>query len=517
MGIIRSQSIKSTIITYIGFSIGAINMMFVMPHYLSPSEMGLISVFAALAAQMVTLGSIGMVVVVNKFLPYYNAHLEVKKRDLITIILIIGSLGMILVLGLTELNKDFIIRKFGKNAPLLIDYLYLLPSFAFGYFFYSTFDAFNNNYKFTVWSSFVRELFFKSFNLLTVIVFAFGWLSFHSFMNFYSFIYWFGAILIAINLIKNKHFFLPFKVSKLTNRLRSKIISYALPSWGINILGVTSQFVDTFAIAGLLGLGQAAIYNIARLIISPCILPSAAIINISIPFLSNAWRQKDIAMIETIYKKSALVLFMVGGGLFFLIWSNIDDVLHLLPDKFYGSPTILNDAKFVILFFGLARLCDFATSVNGYILQNSKKYYLIDLTSNIFLISMMIPLNYFMIKKFGILGAGYANFIAFFIINGGKALFLYSKEKIHPFTKKWLLLPIIFFALLFINYLITQIFQINIFLNFPDTLILKLIRISLRSAILAVIIIPLIYKLNISEEINDLIDKLLKIKTFKTK
>jgi O-antigen/teichoic acid export membrane protein len=509
MGIIRSQSIKSTLITYIGFTIGVINLMFVMPHYLTNSQIGLIQLFVAFATQVVTVGSFGMVVVINKFLPYYKTHLPPKKRDIITIALIIGTIGMFLILGLSFLNMDMVIRKFSKNSPLFINYLYLFPFFAFGYFYYYVFESFNNNYKFTVWSSFVRELFYKIFNLLTTLLFAIGLLSFSGVMDMYATMYWVGAILLILNLVKNDLFYVPFKISSLTKRLRKNVAQYSISAWGISVLSVTSQFIDTFAIAGLQGLGKTAIYSIARFVITTIVMPSSAVVSISIPIISEAWRQNNIAKISEVYKKSALVLMLICGYIFFLIWANINDILHILPDKFYGSPEVLNNAKYVILLLGLARMCDFATSNNNYILQNSKKYYWIDLYSNIFLILMMIPLNYFMIKKFGILGAGYANLIAFFVINTFKTLFLYVKEKMHPFSGKWWLMIAWFAGALLISYVLNFAFHHFLFVSTTDSILLKLMRILLRTVILSAITIPVLYKLKISKDINDLIDSIL--------
>jgi len=257
-----------------------------------------------------------------------------------------------------------------------------------------------------------------------------------------------------------------------------------------------------FAIAGLKGLGQTAVYTIARFIITPMIMPSSAVINISIPFLSEAWRVNDKGKIIDIYKKSALVLVLYGGFLFYLIWSSINDILHLLPNSFYGSNEIFKDAKYVILFLGVSRLCDFATSVNAHIMQNSKKYYWIDLYSNICLILIMVPLNYFLIKKYGILGAGYASFIVFFTVNVFKALFLYIKENMHPFSKNWWLLIEVFVFASLISYFLNYIFQHYLFDQIIDNNVTRIVRIILRSSILSLIIIPIIYSLKISEDIN---------------
>jgi O-antigen/teichoic acid export membrane protein len=505
MGIIRQQSVKSTIITYIGFTIGAINLMFVMPYYFSNTQIGLIQVFVAFATQLVTLGSLGMSIVINKFLPYYQAHLEPPKRDLITLVLTVGTIGVTMLIGIFFLNEDLVIRKFSKNSPLLVEYLYLFPAFALGYFYYYIFESFNNNYKFTAWSSFVRELFYKVFNLIATLLFAIGLLSFTGVMQMYTLMYWGGALLLIVNLAKYKLFYIPFKISSLTKRLRKNIAQYSLSSWGISVLSVSFQFVDTFAIAGLIGLGQAAIYSVAKFMISTIVIPSSSVLAVSVPLISDAWRRNDKLKIEEIYKKTALVLVIIGGLCFFLIMSNVNDILHILPDEFYGSPDAFKQAILVITILGFARMLDFATSVNSHILQNSKKYYWADLTTNIGSLILAIPLNYIFIKSYSIVGAAMAYLALALFSNSFKAIYLYIKEKIHPFSQSWFLLFGVFVFVIIAGYILNYFFQHSFFENFVHNNVTRILRISARSIILLVLYVALVYWLNISEDISEMI------------
>jgi O-antigen/teichoic acid export membrane protein len=517
MGIIRQQSVKSTIITYIGFAVGAINLMFVMPNYFSNTQIGLLQVFVAFATQMVTVGSFGMAIVINKFLPYYQAHLDPKKRDLVTLVLTVGTAGMIILIGISILNNDLVIHLFSKNSPLFVKYFYLFPIFAMGYFYYYIFESFNNNYKFSSWSSFVRELFYKVFNLLATLFFAIGLLNFTGVMNMYTLMYWLGAILLIINLIRYKLFHIPFKISPLTIRLRKNIAQYSLSSWGISVLSVSFQFVDTFAIAGLIGLGPAAIYSVAKFTISTIVIPSTSLMPVSVPLISDAWRRNDLMKIEEIYKKTALVLVMIGGFCFFLIMASVNDILHILPDKFYGSQEIFNQAVLVILILGFARMLDFATSVNSYILQNSRKYYSADLTCSILSLILAIPLNYILIKNYGIVGASLAYLALSFFANTFKAIYLFIKEKIHPFSSHWWYLIGIFVFAILAGLLLNNIFRFSIFDNLVNSNITRIIRIFIRSVLLCGIFIPLVYWLNVSEDISGMIKIILDKIPFKKK
>lgn len=515
MGVIKQQSIKSTFITYIGFAIGAINMLFVMPSVFSKEQFGLIQVFISFAIQAVTVGSLGMVVVSNKFIPYYKSLLPPQKRDLLSIALITGTIGMLCVLGISYLNEDLIIRKLSKNAPLFIEYMYLFPLFALGYFYSYILDSFNINYQFSVWSAFVREVFYRAFNLFTAVIFALGILSFSGVINLYMVIYWLGAILLCLNLYYHKVFHVSFRISDLTRRIWKKMVRYSISSWSVSILSTTLQFIETLAIAGLIGLGPAAVYSIAKFLISPVIIPATSVITVSIPVISDSWRRHDLVKIEEIYKKSALALVSICGFLFFLISVNAFNIFQLIPHKFFESDmTLITQAFWVVIILGFGRIIDFSTSVNSYILQTSSKYFPVDLLINLIAVILSIPLNYFLIKNTGIIGAALAYLFLSLITNTYKTYFLYHKESIHPFSKKWLTLIFIFIVSGITGFLL-NISDKFYFELFHKSFVSILLLIAVKCLILAIIYIPLNLRFDISPDINTTIRSFLnKAKAF---
>jgi peptidoglycan biosynthesis protein MviN/MurJ (putative lipid II flippase) len=158
---------------------------------------------------------------------------------------------------------------------------------------------------------------------------------------------------------------------------------------------------------------------------------------------------------------------------------------------------------------------DFATSVNSYILQNSRKYYWADLTCNIFSVVLAIPLNYLLIKSYGIIGAALAYLVLSLISNTFKALFLYFKEKIHPFSNRWWLLFGVFVAAIILSYILNYLFDLSIFDNLVHSNVTRIIRIAIRSVILCGIFIPIVYWLNISDDISEMIKLLVNKLSFK--
>jgi hypothetical protein len=95
MGIVRKQSIISSIFTYFGFAIGAINILFLFPKYFTPEEIGLTRILLDISLLFATLCTLGAVPMIIKFFPFYQKFLPHNKNDLPLISFGLAIIGMI--------------------------------------------------------------------------------------------------------------------------------------------------------------------------------------------------------------------------------------------------------------------------------------------------------------------------------------------------------------------------------------------------------------------------------------
>ena len=79
MGIVLNQSFKNTIITYIGFGIGAINTLYLYPIFLGATFYGLTNYITSSANVIMPLFAIGMQNTLVKFYSQYKTE-EEKQR-----------------------------------------------------------------------------------------------------------------------------------------------------------------------------------------------------------------------------------------------------------------------------------------------------------------------------------------------------------------------------------------------------------------------------------------------------
>jgi O-antigen/teichoic acid export membrane protein len=154
-------------------------------------------------------------------------------------------------------------------------------------------------------------------------------------------------------------------------------------------------------------------------------MPWRTLTNTSISFIAEAFKDNDIPRIEMIYKKTSLHLFLMGSIIFTFIFSNIDNIIKMIPDDY-------TTIKYTVFFLGIAKIVDMVFSVNNNILVLSP-YYRYNLVFSIILIGITIMLNFVFIPPFGITGTAISTLIVIVVFNLLKFNMIKRKYKIHPF------------------------------------------------------------------------------------
>jgi O-antigen/teichoic acid export membrane protein len=182
-------------------------------------------------------------------------------------------------------------------------------------------------------------------------------------------------------------------------------------------------------------------------------------------------------------------LFIASGILFVLIILNLNDLYLLLPESYRNG--------FIIVFLiGLAKVFDSLLGNNNSILYNSK-YYKTVLIFGVCLAVLTIVLNFLFIPKWGMTGAALASFISIFIFNVVKLGFVKRKFGFLPFTGATLK---VFATLL----LLAVLFNMLQFSFHP------IINILLKSILIVVMYVGILYRFEISEDVSGVLSKWLK-------
>ena len=463
MGIIQKQGIKSSIFIMIGFVIGAVNLLVLFPMFFSKNDQGLVRAMIDIGATLSVFCTLGTLPVVYKFFPFYNHYLGPKKNELPFLTLIINLIGFALLIWIGWENKNFIIRKLGKSPSLASYFNYVYPYTFFLMIFYWL-EAFAWGLQKGVFTNFLRETAVRILTTILILGVGLNWLNLDQFILLFSGIYVIPTLLLIYNLSTSHEWsFRSFKISSVTKRLKWKMLNFALFVFAGQFFNLLARTNDTFMIVGLRGLSDAGIFAIATYVAAIMEIPQRSLNAISIPVLAKSWKDKDFANIKHVYHKSVSNLLAIGLLLFGLIWLNIENLvafLNWISHKEGGGYEALAPIVFIM---GLAKLIDLATGVNGQIIGTSN-YWRFDFFTNLFYIVLSIPLNFYLISNYSLIGLAYSNLAALTLYNSVRFLFLYKKFKLQPYTLQHGLFLIISIALMFIIYIIpsTSNFVLNI-------------------------------------------------------
>ena len=482
MGIVINQSIKNSLSFYFGMFLGAISTVFVYPNVFNdqPDHWGLIQLIVAYSFIISTFSNFGVPKTFIRFFPI----IENKSKFYFFSFLLI-TIGYLLFLILALFFEDWFF-KFISASPLLIDKFYLIYFMVLIISVYELFVSISRSNLNSTLPTFLNEAFLKSYSLIVLILHGLKILNFDQFLFFYVGGYLMKLIIIFISQFNTKSINLIFSLRgiKIT-----ELIQFGL---FVIVGGASAMLVsrlDMVMIGKFMGLKHVAFYSVAFYVGNAIRVPGRAVVAISAPIVSKAWKNNDLKLIKDIYYKSSINQLIIGGIFFVCVWLSLVDIFSLLPEKFSGG-------RLVVFFIGLSQLFNVAMGVNGAIILNSK-YYRFDLYANLFLLVVTFLSNYLFIpessplKELGIVGingAAFATALSIFLFNFIKFVFIYVKVKLHPFDIKTLYSILL---LLFVYYVVDSLsLDFNPYLN-----------ILLNSSISLIIFVPILLYTKLSLEL----------------
>ncbi len=451
MSQIRRQSIISTFIIFIGFAIGFFNnLFFTRSDWFTPDQYGLTRSFFDFSQIIFAYSFLGLSSVIYKFSPYYRAHLKDEENDLLSWALLLSLIGFLVFLTGGIVFKSFFERKFSVNSKMLVDYYYWIYPFGFSLLIFGILESYCWSLKRTVISNFLRETALRLLTSALILLFIFKIITYDTFIKLFSCLYGILVLILVIYLKQKKQLHITFKVSKVTRRYRKKMFTFGAFVFAGFAISTTAALFDSFTISSKIGQAAIGIFAFSTYISNIIQIPQRSIVAISLPVLAEAWREKNYEVINKLYKRSSINLLLLSLFLFGNIWLCYEDGIKTLQ----LNPVFL-EGRFVVLFFGLKLIVDMGTGVNGQIIGTSN-FWRFEFLTGLILLLLIAPLNYYLITKIGIVGAGISNFIAYSIYNIIRLIFLWKKFKMQPFSIKTLTTLIMALALYFATFLILQ-------------------------------------------------------------
>lgn len=432
MSNIRRQSIISSVVIYIGFAVGLVNIyLFTKQGSFTDPQFGLYNAFIAIATTMMAFANLAMPSYINKFFPYYKDHLAPKKNDLITWALVVSSLGYAIVVVAGIIFKNLVVRKYIEHSPEIVTYYNWIFILGYGLMIYTVLESFAWQFHKSILTNFLREVQWRIFTTVIILLFLFGVIrDYGLFIKLFSFTYPAIAVILFFYLVFTKKIHFTFRVSKVTRRFFKSILRLCSFVYVGSLIFTISLVFDSLLIGAVLkdALAKLAVYSLAQNIANIIQAPQRGIISASIAHLSKAWKEKQIDTIQKIYQRSSINQLVFSCGLYALITLNFIDAVN----TFHLKESYLN-GFYVFILLGATKVIDMGTGVNSQIIGTST-YWRFEFISGVILLSIMLPLNYILTKQYDIVGTATAGLISIAIYNLIRIIFLWKKFNLHPFS-----------------------------------------------------------------------------------
>jgi O-antigen/teichoic acid export membrane protein len=493
MGVIKSQSIYSTIYSYIGVVLGFVTSALLMPKMMSTEQLGFIKLIVAVTGVFASIFSFGIGQLLFRSFPIYENDLS-KRRRLLFLALKIAMIGSIVSIPVfyftsTEfLNFNEITEGVEKNTQLLV--LIFLTIVA--RLFYTSLFGYIRMMNDVVIDAFIQNVYHKGGVLLLLTMFYIEVLDFQYFIVLYLILYLLFPVIISVyysfktNALKYQAF-IPTSItnkSKFSRAENKEFFQLLLFGMLTTIGGSLYLYLDTLMVNYYLGESDVGVYGTMFLFGVIVIIPARSLKSISVSVLSRAFKENNEKTILEIYQKSSITLLIIGGYIFMGVWCNMYSVFGYLPEEFQLG-------YYVVFFIGVGQLFDMATGVNNELIAASPKYKL-NTWFTLLSIFVGILVNIALITVYGINGAGIATLITIVFINLLRLIAVYTIYKIQPFTFQTIKICLIIIGVTFLVQYLPNI----------ENYIVNLIY---KGGIISIIYLPLVYFLRISEDFNGLV------------
>ncbi|MBC29827.1 MAG: sugar isomerase [Muricauda sp.] len=481
MGIVLRQSFANTIITYIGFGVGAVNILFLYTKILPAQYFGLVTLILATGAILMPLMAFG---VHNTMVKYFNAHRNGEKDGFLSLMMLAPLLTIVPLAVLTLFFYEPIAGLLGAKNPIVKDYIWYIFLVGLAMAYFEVFYAYSKVHLKSVFGNFMKEVFVRLGVTILLVCFSLEWIDLGFFLKALVALYLLRTVVMKIYAYT---LYLP-KLSFHFPKETKEILTYSI----LIILGGSAALIlleiDKVMINQFIAIENVAYYSVAVFIATVIIVPSRAMHQITYPLTSELLGAQNHEGLKALYQKTSLTLFIASGLLFLLIVLNLNDLYLLVPEEYRGG-------FYIVFLIGLAKVMDSLLGNNNAILYNSK-YYRTVLVFGVGLALLTILLNWLLIPPMGIAGAALASFTAIFIFNALKVWYVYSKFGMLPFTKGTLK---VFLTLLLLAFLFS-------YLQFPFH---PVANIGLKSLLIGAMYGGILYRFDISEDVTGFIKKFL--------
>jgi len=424
MGVVQKDAIKTTVLSFIGLSLGYINKAVLFIALLSVEQVGLMNLVITVAMLFAQLSNLGSIYSTWRFFPFFR-NKEKNHYGFLLMNMILILFGITFFALLIFLFNQPIVDYYKEKSVLFTNYYLWIIPLGIANVFFLLFESYLRGLFKNVFPVFLQEIFLRVLVFILLLLLAGKVIDFHQFFIAHVLVYFIPSLFLLIYLVRLKELKFSLKSITVPRRFRKILITFSFMSYLNSLATLLVISMDAMMIASFIGLGATGIYTTMIYLTSALMVPYRSVIRVSSTLVAKYWQEKDMVSMQEIYEKSSSVGLIVGLLGFLVIFLPIHELFSFIPDYKTGIDV------FVILMVG--KILDMYSGLNGTIFSTSKKFKF-DLYFTVLLCSIVFGLNLLLIPKIGINGAAISTSFAYVAYNVLRCFYVYKLFGLQPFN-----------------------------------------------------------------------------------
>ena len=447
MGVIAKQSIRGTIVTYLGIAVGVVTTFFVLTRFLTTEEIGLARVLIDAATLFIGLAQLGTNASIIRFYPYFKEKESAEDHGFFFWALVVPFIGFVLFAAVYWACRVPLGAWFGDKSPLFVEYYYAVLPLAFFMLYQTICESTCNVLMHIVVPRAVRELVVRVGLLVLYLLYAFRVLSLDGFVVGLCVNY---ALASLINLC---YFFSLQRINLRPDwtflRANTALVRRYLIYTGFLIISalttVLAPTLSSFFVTAKMGLDSTGIFAIATYMAVLVSVPNRSVSAIASPQLARAIKENNREECARLIQQVTRNMLLIGGFILLTIWLNIDLIFHILPNG-----ATFATAKNVVLILGVSQLI-LGTFTICLTALNYSRYYAFSLLLSLILTVSALMLNNYLVPRWQMEGAALSNLLSYGLYYILIIATVAPLCHMHVVDKRWAYILLLLIALFVLN------------------------------------------------------------------
>src|SRR5690606_16151750 len=196
MGIVVNQTIKNTIITYIGFAIGAINTLFLYTNFLSPTYYGIVGYLLSASTILMPILAFGTQ---NTVIKFFSSYTDQKEQNSFTgFVFLLPLLICIPAAIIGVIGYQWFVNLIASKNQVLEPYVWTIFVLAFFMAYFELFYAWAKVHFKSVYGNLLKEVYHRIMVMILLAGVSMDWIAVDTFIYLLMAVYGSRLLLMGI-------------------------------------------------------------------------------------------------------------------------------------------------------------------------------------------------------------------------------------------------------------------------------------------------------------------------------